>query len=288
MIRELPDALRDVAPDGLETPRVGDWAELKYRLLFHYASMFASSMKEKWARRVYVDLFACAGRAEVKGTARTVLTSPLLAMSIDVPFDRYILCEAKGKYIDALRARVDRDFRGRDARFVEGDCNDNVDEILRAMPAIGKRDTMLAFCFIDPCKVRHLRFDTIRRLAALYVDFLVLIPTGMDVSRNLDVYLRPDNADLGTFLGTPDWRPEILSARRKGESVGLAVGRVFEAQMKALRYTHGGVEDSELVRYSPKNVALYRLGFFSRHPLGGRFWKAARLASNPQGSLFPR
>ena len=286
MIRELPDALRDVQADGLETPRVGDWAELKYRLLFHYASMFASSMKEKWARRVYVDLFACAGRTSVRGTARTVLTSPLLAMSVEVAFDRYILCEANATFLDALRARVDRTFPGRDVRFVAGNCNDNVNEIIRAMPTIGKRDTMLAFCFIDPCKVRHLRFETIRRLAALYIDFLVLIPTGMDITRNLDVYLREENTDLDEFLGTRDWRFPVMDARRKGESVGLAVGRMLEAQMKALGYAHGGIDDSVLVRYSPTNVPLYRLGFFSRHQLGGKFWKEAQRASNPQGSLF--
>jgi three-Cys-motif partner protein len=265
---------------------VGDWAELKYRLLFHYANMFASSMKEKWDRRVYVDLFACAGRAEVKGTTRTVLTSPLLAMSVDVPFDRYILCEANGPCLDALRARTDASFRSRDIRFVAGDCNDNVDEIIRAMPPIGPGATMLAFCFVDPCKVRHLKFETIRRLAAMYVDFLVLIPTGMDINRNPDVYLREDSTDLDDFLGTRDWRFPVMAARRKDESVGLAVGRVFEAQMKALRYTHGGIDDSVLVRYSPKNVPLYRLGFFSRHQLGGKFWKEAKRAGNPQGCLF--
>jgi three-Cys-motif partner protein len=286
MIRELPDALRDVTPDGLKTPRVGAWAELKYRLLFHYASMFASSMKVRWDRRVYVDLFACAGRAELKGTKRTVLTSPLLAMSVDVPFDRYILCESNESILHALRARVNTGFGSRDVRFVAGDCNDNVDEIIRAMPAVGKGATALAFCFIDPCKVSHLRFETIRRLAERYVDFLVLIPTGMDINRNLDVYLRENNTLLDDFLGTHDWRFPVMNARRSGESVGLAVGRVFEAQMRALRYTHGGIADSVLVRYSPTNVALYRLGFFSRHQLGGKFWKEALHASNPQGSLF--
>jgi three-Cys-motif partner protein len=209
-------------------------------------------------------------------------------MSVDVPFDRYILCEANGSFLSTLRARVDATFRGRDVRFVAGDCNANVDDIIGEMPIIGKRDTMLGFCFIDPCKVRHLKFETIRRLAALYIDFLVLIPTGMDINRNLDVYLREDNGDLDEFLGTRTWRFPVMDARRRGESVGLAVGRIFEAQMKALGYGHGGMDDSVLVRYSPKNVALYRLGFFSRHPLGGKFWKAARLASNPQGSLFPR
>lgn len=81
LIRELPDALRELVRDGLKTPRVSEWAELKYRLLYHYASMFASSMKGKWDQHVYIDLFACAGRAEVKGTARTVLTSSFLAMT---------------------------------------------------------------------------------------------------------------------------------------------------------------------------------------------------------------
>ena len=53
-------------PDNLYTPLVGQWSEEKYMLLANYAQVFATSMKDKWEDRVYVDLFAGAA-GENKG-----------------------------------------------------------------------------------------------------------------------------------------------------------------------------------------------------------------------------
>lgn len=86
---------RDVlyAPDdGLEMPEVGAWAERKYELVHMYDELFATGMKNKWTR-VYVDLFAAAGKVKVRGTNRVLLGSPLLAINIPDRFDEYIFWE---------------------------------------------------------------------------------------------------------------------------------------------------------------------------------------------------
>ena len=49
--------------DGLPAAAVGDWAEEKYLHVEHYARMFATAMRKKWSRLVYVELFSGAGRA---------------------------------------------------------------------------------------------------------------------------------------------------------------------------------------------------------------------------------
>jgi hypothetical protein len=56
--------------------------------------------------------------------------------------------------------------------------------------------------------------------------------------------------------------------------------------MKKLGYHYGGVESSVLVRSTEKKLPLYRLGFFSRHRLGDKFWKEARKYSQDQRPLF--
>ena len=50
--------------DGLITPNVGIWNEKKYKLVQYYAGIFATSMKNKWDCRTYIDLFAGAGRSK--------------------------------------------------------------------------------------------------------------------------------------------------------------------------------------------------------------------------------
>jgi hypothetical protein len=45
-----------IVDDGLACPEVGAWTETKHRLITLYASLFATGMKRKWDKRVYVEL----------------------------------------------------------------------------------------------------------------------------------------------------------------------------------------------------------------------------------------
>lgn len=63
--------------DGFLLPEVGPWATTKHRKISFYSSLFASSMKKKWDCRVYVDLFAGAGKCRLRDSAKTVPGLPL-------------------------------------------------------------------------------------------------------------------------------------------------------------------------------------------------------------------
>lgn len=56
----------------------------------------------------------------------------------------------------------------------------------------------------------------------------------------------------------------------------------FGKEMTELGYIYTGIEKTELIRLTTKNVPLYRLAFFSRHRRGDEFWKEARKYSKPQ------
>lgn len=53
--------------DGLVIPEFGGWVEDKYRLVRNYADTFTTSMKGTGGHRVYIDLFAGAGRSRIEG-----------------------------------------------------------------------------------------------------------------------------------------------------------------------------------------------------------------------------
>ena len=93
-------------------PEIGPWGEEKYRLVRNYAQIFATSMKKKWQCRVYIDLFAGAGRARIKESRKIVDGSPLISLGIEDRFDRYIFCENDSTNLDALTKRVINDFSG--------------------------------------------------------------------------------------------------------------------------------------------------------------------------------
>ncbi len=120
--------------DGLPTPEVGSWVEGKYRLVSSYDSLFSRGMKNKWDCRVYIDLFAGAGRSRIKGTNRILPGSPLLALSVQDKFDKYIFCEMSDSKLEVLKQRVVREYPEIDVSYIEGDCNVKVDKIIEAIP----------------------------------------------------------------------------------------------------------------------------------------------------------
>lgn len=279
----------EIASDGLITPVVGPWAEEKYELLRNYATMFATSMKEKWDSRVYIDLFSGPGKVLIRGTSRIVLASPLIALGIPVPFDCYIFCEKNAAFLAALRERVRTGYPSQAVRFLHGDANDLVGEILAAMPPYSRRQRILGFCFGDPYRLRDLHFSTIRDLAQRYMDFLILLPTGMDAGRNSQNYLKRGNSTIEGYVGTPDWREKWSEWKKSQGShprFDKFLTEFYWEQMKNLGYRYGERKDSVLVRSTDKRLPLYRLGFFSRHPLGEKFWREARKYGQPQGKLF--
>src|SRR5258707_4442215 len=94
--------------DGLICPDVGAWAEDKYRLLALYDELFSTGMKNKWDQRVYIDLYAGAGHSKVQGASKFLIGSPIIALSVTNPFDKYIFCEENEELSTALKARVRR------------------------------------------------------------------------------------------------------------------------------------------------------------------------------------
>jgi len=276
----------ELTDDGLIIPEVGAWGKEKYRLVSLYSNLFARSMKNKWDCRVYIDLFSGAGLSRIEGKSEIVAASPLLALDIDVPFDKYIFCEENPEKIKALQKRCKRFFPSADISFVEGDANSVVDEVISKMPQYKKDFRVLSFCFIDPYKVANLNFDTIKKLSEKFMDFLVLIPTDMDANRNVDVYLQSDNKKADIFLGSNEWRDEWPNVKKQGKRFGYFFADVFGKSMGKLGYIYSGIEETVLIRSTDKNLPLYRLAFFSRDKLGQKFWKEAKKYSNDQLQLL--
>lgn len=275
-----------VEDDGLLTPEVGAWGERKYRLVAIYAEMFATSMKDKWDCRVYIDLFAGAGRAKLRGSTAIVPASPLLALGIPNKFDKYIFCEQDEAKLSALKERTASLAPTAPVEFVPGDVNANVKQVLALIPPHRTDFKVLCFCFADPYRVRNLRFETIRTLSKKYVDFLVLIPNYMDANRNLERYLAESNTALDEFLGSTDWRKEWKAAQLRREKFPRFLADTFGRHMAKERYLYNGLQETVPIRSDERNLPLYVLMFFSRHPLGATFWKQAMKSSTDQRELF--
>lgn len=271
--------------DG-ELPEVGPWAEKKYDLLRSYLTIFSTGMRKLWRTRIYVDLFTGAGRAVIEGTRRQVPTSALISLGVKHPFDRYVLCEQNRQRMKALRARAERVAGDLDVRFVLGDCNVQIARVLAELPPPGNRDTLTA-CFVDPFGLSDLKFETLRRLAdGRRIDFLVLVPSHMDATRNEARLTRESEPLLDDFLGGRSWRSRWEAAARAPAplSFGAFIVEEFGRSMQSLGYLRFDPRDAALV--DARNVPLYHLALFSKNPRGADFWKKAKRSASKQRDLF--
>ena len=193
------------------------------------------------------------------------------ALYAEKRFDKYIFCEAIPKNLDALKVRVKRHAPEANVSYVEGDSDSRVGDILAAMPRGSAGDTVLSLCFADPYDI-GLKFNTIRTLAARYMDFLVLLAVYSDANRAYKRYVMEDAVKVDQFLGSETWRERWKIAQNTGVQFPKFLAEEFAASMEILGYLPTPLHRMKRVRSDEKNLPLYYIALFSRHELAHKFW----------------
>jgi three-Cys-motif partner protein len=271
----------DVVDDDLFCPEVGEWAEEKHAVVSLYAKLFSTGMKDKWDERVYIELYAGSGFAKIRHSSRVIAGSPIRALTLEHPFDKYIFCEREPKELDALKKRVERIAPSRKVAYVPGDCNERVNDILDEIPAHSSNHRVLSLCFVDPFDI-GIKFETLRKLSDRYVDFLVLLALYMDANRNIENYVREEAVKIDEFLGSRTWRDRWKSRQQQGMAFPQFLAEEFSSSMETLGYKPQPFYKMKPIKMPERNVRLYRLALFSRHPVAYSFWDQVLKYSTPQ------
>lgn len=267
--------------DGLYTPEIGLWGVEKYKLVSHYASMFARSMRGKWDCIVYLDLYSGAGRSRLRENRKIINAPPMLLLEQDCKFSKYIFNDSLQENCLALQARIEKLYPDVDVAVFCEDTNQGIGKITSSMPRPHRGFRMLSFCFLDPFKMDNLKFSTVKFLSQRYMDFLVLIPSDMDANRNEDNYLRSENKTVEEFLGNPDWRGQWEAKRDSRTTFGQFIVEEFGQSMGKLGYRVPPIEKTAAIKNS-KNRVIYRLALYSKSALGEKFWTETQKYTNPQ------
>ena len=282
----MRDALQNLRADddGLPCGVVRRWAEDKYRHLALYDELFSKGMKDKWDQRVYVDLYAGAGYSRIPGTSIFFKGSPVIALTVASPFDKYIFSEEEPRLLDALKARTRRVAPQANVQFVSGSCDAKINEIYTAIPRASSANKVLSLCLVDPFDF-GLKFDTLRRLAHVYMDFLVLLAIGMDANRNYDHYVDGDSTKIDEALGNKEWRDRWRTSSVKRTDFRPFLALEFSKSMESLGYLPTPLDRMKLVRSDEKNLPLYYLALFSRHQTAHTFWNEVLKYGSDQSSF---
>jgi len=278
------DSTFKVEPDGLTYNDVGLWTEEKHRLVGYYSALFSAGMKDKWDKRVYIELYAGAGYSRIRDTERVIAGSPIQALTLKVPFDKYIFCEQDPKKLEALRVRVKRHAPAANVVFVPEGCDINVNQIFTAIPQHSKTHKVLSLCFVDPNDI-GIKFSTLQTLAKKYVDFIVLLALYMDALRAEQNYIK-NPAKIDHLLGAASWLQRWTVAKQQGMEFPRFLAEEFAASMATMEYIPPPFYSMRKIFFYEKNFPLYALGLFSRHPLAYTLWDKALKGSDDQLDLF--
>lgn len=249
------------ASDNLPARPSGPWIETKHKLLTYYADLFATGMKNKWASRVYLELFSGPGKCLIRDTQQEDLGSPLKV--IDHEFTKFIFTEMSVPAAEALAVRLDPYANSARSEIWCGDCADAIQRI--RIP-----DRSLTFAFIDPTGIGHAPFSLIETLRAkTRCDLLINVQHGMGIKMNVHQYT-PDAGEesaLTRFLGHDGWK---RLSRHNAKEFFVGVLDLYKQQLDKLGFKFTG---REVLISNQQGTGLYLLLFASGHSRGKEFWE---------------
>lgn len=262
------DAALVVPDDGRYTPTIKPHSLDKIRAHNRFARMFATSMRKKWAQLAYIGLYAGAGHARIDDSDKIVQTSSLAVLRQPDPFTHYVYVDNDPRCVEALAQRTSALSPFANVTIIGKDVNACIPAVRAALPSFSPRYGLLSFCFVDPFDTK-LRFDTIKALADLRIDFLILLMLGNDARRNLWNYFHdPDCTRIAEFVDRSDWRNEY---KNDGKIVRCVL-RLFDEAMQRVGYPSS--KDTILPIYAHGTKVLqYVLAFYSKSPFGVQLWQ---------------
>jgi three-Cys-motif partner protein len=248
--------------------------------------VFNSSMKDKWPKRAYVELFAGPGLGIIRGSGQIIDGSPLLAVKQAIPFSRYIFIDINTDALTALERRANNVKPTVDMKLIPRDCNSSIDEIRSVIDS-----SYLILTFVDPTSMQA-KFSTIRDLTQdLRMDLVINFPL-QAINRSYSYALQGYDKKYDDFFGTTGWRP-ILTSLSDIRSIGARLLDLYKSQLRSIGFgqidelSHQDSESGDILVRGPKNIPLYYLVFASKHKVAYKFWnEIQKIRANSQRQLL--
>jgi three-Cys-motif partner protein len=257
----------------LNFDEIGYWSEIKLDILKKYAHAYStilSTQAEPKLHHSYIDAFAGAGIHFSRSTHDMVLGSPLNALSIHPPFQKYYLIDLDSQKIRGLRQIIGK---RPDVDLFTGDCNKVL--LDKVFPNLRFEDYRRGLCILDPYGL-HLDWKVIQKAGEMKtIDVFLNFPVA-DMNRNV-LWRDPEGVSesdiqrMNTFWGDESWRVEAYST--SGNLFGIPEKEknevIAEGFQKRLKNVAGfSCVPKPLPMRNSKGAIIYYLFFASQIDTG--------------------
>ena len=259
---------------------IGYWSEVKLDIIRKYAAAFSTIIaKQPGLSSAYIDGFSGAGEHLRKDTGEPVPGSPLNALNVDPPFDRYFLIDLNGRKVDHLRTLVgDRP----NVDVVEGNCNDILIE--QVIPKVQYRLYRRGLLLLDPYGL-HLNWQVIAAAGASgAIDMFLNFPV-MDMNMNVlrhrqDTVSAKDAARMTAFWGDESWQNIAYEESRQADffedkpAKEKVSNEVLAGAFRARLRDQGGFAHvpEPIPMRNTKGATVYYLFFASQKPVASKVY----------------
>jgi three-Cys-motif partner protein len=265
--------------DGLPVRVVKPHSAQKARMVSRDLGTVGRAMKRKWFEVAYLELFSGPGYLFDEVKEEELPGSPLQALQIASPFDRYVFSDSSDVCVQALRTRIaalrEKSPGTPQADALTGDANDQ-EHLEQVCSLIDPRSLVIAY--LDPAKP-NLDFSTVRFLAErfAFLDVIINLPfSGIHRSISAGGVDAPSR-----MLNHP--RPKELLRPDEG-GTAHAIREHYDGQLSELGLIH---IDHRCVKTTTTNSPLYDIVLASRKKTAVELWqKANRTPVNPQLGLL--
>lgn len=271
--------------DGFAIPEIEQWNVEKYRLIGKYIETFTQSMRARSEDMIYVDLTAGSGINRVKETGDIILGSPLIALSNPISFSKYIFCERETELVQALKIRINKQFRRKNVVIFGRDVNIMTDKFSFYIPKNDGKYKVSGICLIDAFSL-DIHFDAIKALAALGLNFLLVMSMPMNEYQNFDYYNTEKKESLKKFMGASLEKLDGLEGVTNNELYFRYLVKNYKLRIEQLGYKTTG--SFQPITSKQMELPFYYLGYFAQNHSAEKMWKQVQKStvSRSQINLF--
>ncbi len=247
--------------DDLPVTAAEPWVRNKINIIRQYLHSFITNQVSKVDNLFFVDLYAGNGLYSLGSRRELFPSAALMALTLDLPISKFILCEADPERFNILKIRINKYFRHKNIVLLDGKPEEILDRIDLYVPASKGDYRASTFCLCDPFSL-EMPFRLLSQLASKDFTFLVPFNFALNDQLNDTFYLTEQRHRLAEFLGSESQVQRLEKELGGNTRFYKRLIRIYESNVLTL-----GLNSSTSVHKLDSGLMempMYYIGLFSK------------------------